>query len=239
MRPSLRTHLAAAGAAVLLAACGGGGGSPGATGGGTGGGVVTPPATTTFNFDAAMERLFTTSTTLSASTSDSSNASLTAVYATVPQPDASFENSSRKRVQETLRLARDGVTQSSDTSTTFFGISPFTVYGSLDSDGGYTVATTTGTLPSAGTIGQSGPLYNDVSYADSTKGRVTGRSQTRWSLETGSGSNAFACLNITLTNENGQSDGAVAQCFLISNTGVVSGMRLTLTTPAGQSVVFR
>ncbi len=221
---------------VALTACGGGGGGSGSDGGGS---VSPPPTATTYNFDAAMERIFTLGTSLSASATDSSGAQLTAVYTTTPQADAAFENATRKRTLEAVRLTRAGVTQATDSSTTFYGISPFTIYGSLESDGSYTVATSNGALPSAGTVGQSGTLLSDVTYADATKARVTGRSTVSWSLEAGSGSTAYACVNTAYTTSTGQADGSAAQCFLIGSTGMVSGMRLTLTDASGQSVVFR
>jgi len=175
---------------LLLAACGGGGGGSGSGGGG----VNPPPAAATFNFDNAAERVLTLGTSLGASATDGTT-TLTLQYSVTPQTDAAFENTLRRRSIERARLLRGSTVLSDESATVFYGTGPTRFFGSTDADG-YTVVTSTGNLPTAGMVGQSGAFLTSITYSDSTKATIVARETQTWSLETGpSASTAYACLN--------------------------------------------
>ncbi len=218
---------------LLLAACGGGGGGSGSGGGG----VNPPPAAATFNFDNAAERVLTLGTSLGASATDGTT-TLTLQYSVTPQTDAAFENTLRRRSIERARLLRGSTVLSDESATVFYGTGPTRFFGSTDADG-YTVVTSTGNLPTAGMVGQSGAFLTSITYSDSTKATIVARETQTWSLETGpSASTAYACLNSSYLTAGGAPDGSAAQCYLIDTTGNVSGLRVTITAD-GQTVVFR
>lgn len=225
----------ALGSALLLSACGGGGGSAGAGSGGVG----TPPAAVTFNFDNAAERVLTLGANLGATATANNGSSINLQYSVIPQADANFEGVLRKRSIERVRLVQsDGTVLADESATQFFATGPVRFFGGTDSEG-YTVNTATGSLPTAGTVGQSGALFTSITYADASKASVVSRADARWSLEAGPGSStAFACLNFSYFTAANAPDGNAAQCYLTDTTGNVTGIRVTLTS-GGQTVVFR
>jgi hypothetical protein len=229
------TTALALGSALLLSACGGGGGSAGSGSGGVG----TPPTATTFNFDNAAERVLTLGTSLGATATANNGSTISLQYSVTPQADANFENVLRKRSVERVRLVQsNGTVLADESATQFFSTGPLRFFGGTDSEG-YTVTTSTGNLPTAGTVGQSGALFTSITYADAAKASVVSRAEARWSLEAGPGSStAYACLNFSYFTAANAPDGNAAQCYLTDTTGNVTGLRVTLTV-GGQTVVFR
>ena len=230
----LRLPSLALATSLLLAACGGGGGDSGSGGGG----ISPPPTAATFNFDNAAARVLTLGTSLAATAIDNTGTTLTLQYSVTPQADAAFENTLRRSSIERGRLLRGATVLSDESSTVFYGTSPVRFFGSTDTDG-YTVVTSTGDLPMAGLVGNSGPFLTSITYTNSAKTTVVARETQTWSLETGPNtSTAYACLNSSYLTAGGAPDGTAAQCYLIDTTGNVSGLRVTITAD-GQTVVFR
>ncbi len=181
--------------------------------------------------------MLTLGTSLGATATDGST-TLTLQYSVTPQADAAFENTLRRSSIERGRLLRGSTVLSDESSTVFYGTSPVRFFGSTDTDG-YTVVTSTGNLPVAGLVGQSGAFLTSITYTNSAKTTVVARETQTWSLETGpTASTAYACLNSSYLTAGGAPDGSAAQCYLIDTTGNVSGLRVTITAD-GQTVVFR
>lgn len=218
--PLLRRHIAARAATfvavpalALLAACGGGGGSAGNT--------------NTYDLDTAISRALRSGVQVTGLTGSLNGTGFTLSMAFAPQPDAVFEGTTRHAARETVTIAGGGQSETVIT-THYFAIGPYAGHGSVDSDGAVTVQTSTGRLPSAARVGDSGVLNTGVEYADSSKQQIVSTSRMTWSLDADTDSTALACLHSDMTEVGSATPLTGAQCFRINTAGDVLGAVVTV-----------
>lgn len=216
-----RGRVTAAAMPFLLAACGDGGDAP-------------PQV---YNLDAAITQAFAAALQINNLTGqDPLGNTYTLSLQLTPGADAVFEGALRKTVQQTVTVS-DGSTTEQETVTMYYVTGPFGQVGAIDSLGSYSVAVRTGDLPTAATVGDSGPLSNDTAYSDSSKGNVLGTAVTTWSLEPASEHSAFACTQSVLQTVGSSLTLAQTTCFQIDSAGTVIGGRVTISFD-GLTMVF-
>jgi hypothetical protein len=216
-------HLLTVVSAVLLAACGGGGS----------GGELTNP--NSYDLDAAITRAYVSGISFGGLTATAPNGVvMTMALSLAASADALFEGTLRKASVETISLSAPGVATQTSHATVYFGISPFRTYGGVDDSGMYGVFTSTGNLPTAAHVGESGPLSDDVYYADASKTTATMHATSSWEVQSdGTASTAWACSKTVAREVGSTSDLFQTLCFRLNTAGEVLAAKVTLTTSDG------
>jgi hypothetical protein len=210
---------------MLLAACGGGGDD-------------TPPAPTTYNLDAAMTNAMAKTVQMNGLTAQAMGVTYTLSLTTTPSADALFEGAPRKTSLQTVTVSAAGITETT-TGTLYYGTGPYVEVGSISDDGSYSVSVSTGNLPTAATVGSSGPLSNDTLYNDSSKATVGATMVTTWSLEADTDTTAFACTKAVMQEVSPSMTSSQTVCFRINTANeVLAGGRVTVTAD-GLTLEFR
>jgi hypothetical protein len=214
----------------LLAGCGGGGGGSGDSG---------PVASSAqFSLDAATVKVLTTGTTLNGTAVDGADTWSISLSVT-PASDATFEGTTRKQASQSLTIKKNGATVAAESYSQFFSVSPLVVFGAVYSDGTYGVVTVhSGNLPTAATVGSSGPLETLTLYSNSSKASVLETEQTTWTIEADTATTAWGCTNSVVRDTGNQVTATGAGCFKIDTTGNVLGMRYTISV-SGKTLTFQ
>ena len=200
---------------AALTACGGGGGDGGSTN------------TSTYNLDAAVSRALQNGMSQTGLTGSFGGVTFTASWSYTPQADQVFDGTLRRVARETVTIAGGGTSQTSVASQ-FFTTGPFTAVGTLEDDGTLTVFTSTGSLPTAARVGDSGAFNTGISYANAARTIVTATARTTWSLDADSDTTALACLRSVVTETGSATPLTGAQCFRINTAGDVLGAVVTV-----------
>lgn len=199
--------------ASVVTACGGGGdGGP-------------PTSTTAFNADAAFAFSLTNGVSFSGLTGSDAGRAFTASIAFTPAADATFAGAVRKRSTQTVSLSTPGIATQTTTMQMFYTTGPSRLVGTTQT-GGYIEYVSQGNLPTAGSVGQSGPFANGTSYTSSAKTTQVGTVAITWSIEPDTATTAFACLTSVTT---GSVQATEKDCFKINAGGTILGARITLT----------
>ncbi|MES2717026.1 MAG: hypothetical protein V4795_14750 [Pseudomonadota bacterium] len=220
---ALRRCLAITTLPLLLVACGGGGGSAGNT--------------NSYNLDGAISRAMQTGVQVSGLTGSLGGVGFTLALSYVPLADAPFEGTQRHAVRETVTISGGGSTETT-VATNYFSTGPYVDRGSLDTSGALLVRTSTGNLPTAARVGDSGPLNTGISYADASKQVIEATTSTTWSLDADTDSTALACQR-TVINEVGSATPITGvQCWRINTAGDVLGSEVSISVN-GSILQFR
>ena len=147
-----------------------------------------------------------------------------------PGTQGLFEGHLASTLEYSNTITKNGEKFAGSTLTDYVDVSPFRPYGGINNTlGNYDVASNQQPLPSVALAGQSGILSNGTRYADSTKARVMATSVTTWSLEDVGATEAWACLNssISLTGDSSPTT-KESVCYKIDTSGNAIGFRVEL-----------
>lgn len=211
-------------AAVLASACGGGGHDD-----------VTSPST--FDVNAAMASLLTQGMNFSDLKASSSisppgstvislvNNSYGLTFSFVPTTDGERVPGGEifKKSVQTSSTAKNGVQLGASSATYYYKLNPTQLVADARSDGQVVSYASSGALPTAALVGQSG-TFNTFTV---TGAAATG--VTTWSLEPDSASTAWACFTTTTTASAASPD---KYCYRISPAGAISDAKVTITVDA-------
>lgn len=216
--------------ACTLSACGGGGGSSTPV-------SPTNPSPATFPLASAMSAFMQAGhdyTVSSVSGADTYVMQLS----WKPGAQQTFEGNLSSTMVNSSIFKKNGVVISTDSSTSYFDVSPYKPWGSVGSDGSYEVAAGQQRLPTSATTGQSGAFDTLTTYASSAKTSILSTSTETWSLETDTATTAWGCINSTTKYTDGSPTVTGANCFKTDQSGNVSAMKLTVYVN-GQSLTFQ
>lgn len=222
--------------AACVAACGGGGGDDKSD--------ATPStvvSTASFPISAAITAYLQSSSSLSAAGSDTASAGYTLTVSRTPGVSTTFEGHPATSSFQTVVIKRNGNLVDQFVSTSFDQQSPYLAIGSIDQgDGEYTVSdvSTPLYLPTTAKVGQSGALNPDKAYANSSKSTLTRTITHSWELVADTANTAFLCFHLQSTPVTTGSAFAESDCFKINTSGVVIGLRASLTE-GGQTINFQ
>lgn len=205
-----------------LSACGGGGGDDSPT-----------VSSATYPVAAVYARELSTASSYTVSASDSSGTYFVTVSDT-PRGEATFEGITRSVSLSTFTVKRGDALVSTASSISYYGLNPPRKYGSIDTNGEYTVYSATGTMPTTAKVGDTWSGYIGTVYNNSSKSTVLYNLTRNWSLEADSPNTAYLCAN---TVQSGSS-ATGSNCKKIDTAGNVLGYRVTLMIN-GQSFTFR
>lgn len=205
--------------AVLLAACGGGGG------GGTPEGGGSPLPVSTFNMQAALASTLAQGATPAPVRGTVGNDTVEVTLTYAPAADGVFEGQTYKRATERAITRVNGAVLD-DTSSTLYYVPPASVMVSTSGPDLVTRMSHDGALPTAGTIGASGPyLHSSTTLNMGGTTIPLGDTVATWSLEPDTGATAWACLTATPVEDPSTWQ---KTCWRIDPAGVVSGLRITM-----------
>lgn len=216
--------LAAGAVVALLFGCGGGGGD--------GPEVPDPGVGATYNMDAAFTRMLTAGARFNGLKGSFAGTPMELSLSFTPAADGVFRGQTYRRAIQTTTGSAAGV-QNATSQTMYFTVAPVQIVGAIDAAGPLTVFASEGSLPTAGTRGQSGPYAFATSYAGAGSSTVIGQTRVIWELQPDTDSTVWACLTMTLV------DAPLSEqdCFRLDSAGNVSGARSTMVID-GQTVVF-
>lgn len=207
---------------------------------GCGSGDDPVPRLETYSLQAAAVQRATKNMSLTASASPYSM-----TWDSVPAADQVFEGVVSKKTMESVTFKNDGVITSVDSTDVYHSLTPYFVRGAIRAPGGfhspyYAVMTRDGDYPTAGAIGESGPLATGIQYADETKSVVVGRVVKTWSIEVASATTAYGCDNSVYQDAAGAPNGSSRSwCYELDSTSNIVGVRLTLRNSGDAPIVLR
>jgi hypothetical protein len=209
---------------TALTACGGGGGGEAPT---------SAVSTASFPVEAIFAKDISTASSFSLTATDASG-TYTITWSDTPRSDAVFEGATRSVSLTTVTIKQGSTLLSTSSYLSYYGLNPPRTYGSLDTNGEYTVNMATGTMPVTAKVGETWSGHIGTVYSDSSKTTVLYNTTRNWSLEADTATTAFMCAN---TIRSGTSDTGSA-CRKVDTAGNIIGYRLTLKLN-GQSVTFQ
>jgi hypothetical protein len=148
-----------------------------------------------------------------------------------PGPLADFEGQRVSTMNDSNRIARNGVEVAGSTLTGYFDLMPFRPVGGINHTlGTYDVASEQQSLPPTAVGGQRGPVSKGARYSDVQSTRLVATSELGWSLHSEGPSTAWACMDVAIRwVDPSQPAGAESVCYRIDTAGRVSGMRVGVT----------
>lgn len=209
---------------TALAACGGGGGGDAPT---------SATSSASFPVQALYAKDISTASSYTVTASDTSG-TYTATVSDTPRSDAVFEGVTRSVSLTTVTIKQGNALLSTSSYLTYYGLNPPRAYGSLNTDGEYTVNTATGTMPVTAKVGETWSGYIGTVYSSSSKSTVLYNETRNWSLEADTATTAFMCAN---TIRSGSSLTG-SSCRKVDTSGNILGHRVTLGLN-GQSLTFQ
>lgn len=209
---------------AALAACGGGGG---------GDEPVSAVSVAGFPVQAIYAKDISTASSYSVTASDASG-TYTATVSDTPRSDAVFEGVTRSVSLRTVTIKQGNALLSTSSYLDYYGLNPPRSYGSLNTDGEYTVNTATGTTPVTAKVGETWSGYISTVYSNSSKSTVLYNVTRNYSLEADTATTAFMCANTIRTG----SSLTGSNCRKIDTSGNILGHRNTLYLN-GQSLTFQ
>lgn len=210
---------------LLLGACGGG---------------ATDTSTNDASFDLKAGQSFWVSSPQSFTATAKNGADTYQLFiSAAPQADLFFEGATRKRVEQSMTVRRNGVAVIATSYMAYFDADNLMTVGAQYLGGAYMLSTTSApALPTAAKIGASGSLGAQTLYFDSSKSTVLGRQTANWTLESAESGNAFYCVNSSLTNAGNGAVTTSVGCNKIDVNGRILGIRWTLATD-GLTLTFQ
>jgi hypothetical protein len=209
---------------AALTACGGGGGGDAPT---------SSVSTASFPVQAIYAKDISTASSYSVTANDASG-TYTATVSDTPRSDAVFEGETRSVSLRTVTIKQGNALVSTSSYLDYYGLNPPRSYGSLDTDGEYTVNTATGTTPVTAKVGETWSGYISTVYSSSSKTTVLYNATRNYSLEADTATTAFMCANTIQTG----SSLTGANCRKIDTSGNILGYRITLALN-GKSITFQ
>lgn len=209
---------------AALAACGGGG---------NGDAPLPTASVASFPVQALYTKTLSTASSVTIAASDSSG-TYTVTTSSTPSNDAVFEGDTRNVSLITVTMKQGSTLLNTASYLSYYGLNPHRTYGSLNTDGEYTVNSATGSMPVTAKVGDTWSGYISTIYSNSSKSTVLRNETTNWSLESDTATTAFMCAN---TIRSGTSDTG-SSCRKIDNEGNILGYRITLYLN-GQSITFQ
>lgn len=226
-RSGPRALLAAIAASALLAACGGGGDDDAGI-----------PANTPFDTRAAMANLLRSGGAWTLAGRANDNFVYEVSLAFTPASGAAFpltgQSLARTLQQSTIR--QGGSTVGSDQTEVFYDASSGALVGTRDGDGACSAVTVTGTLPTDAFVGEEGPYYSTVDYANCSVGTAISQSATRWSVQQ-NGGRAYFCLTTTASDNSYRE----IDCLQIASNGALGSrarVRFEVAQAGGSTFVL-
>lgn len=208
--------------AALLTACGGGGG-----------GGAPPPPEATFNLDAAFANTLTQGISFPNLRANWNGISFQLSIASTPTSDGVFMSQTYRRAIETSSVTINGQPGPVATSTLYFRLSPVTLVGGTD-EMGLTIFTPQASLPTAATVGTSGPYTRADTYVSETNRTLLGQTVMSWTLEPDTATTAWACL----VYSDMQGVQFEKDCYRIDPAGSIFSAKATLNLPDGTTLSF-
>jgi hypothetical protein len=206
-----------------LAACGGGGGDA----------PTSATSSASFPVQALYAKDISTGSSFTIAASDASG-TYTITYSDIPRGDAVFEGVTRSVSLTTITMKQGNTLLNTSSYLSYYGLNPPRSYGSLDTNGEYTVNTATGSMPVTAKVGETWSGHISTVYSNSSKTTVLYNTTRNWSMEADTATTAFMCAN---TIRSGTSDTASA-CRKVDTAGNILGYRMTLRLN-GQSFTFQ
>lgn len=209
---------------AVLAACGGGGG---------GDAPLSAVSSASFPVQAIYVKDLSTASSFTVTASDNSG-TYQATVSDIPRSDAVFEGVTRNVSLSTVTIKQGNALLSTSSYLNYYGLNPPRSYGSLDTNGEYTVNTATGTMPVTAKVGETWSGYISTVYSNSSKTTVLRNETRNWSLEADTATTAFMCAN-TIRSGSSLTE---SNCRKIDTAGNILGRRVTLYFN-GQSLTFQ
>lgn len=211
--------------ALTLSACGGGGSSSPAAAN-----LQSAPG------QAAIAAYYTSSQSGTLNGTDSSGNAYTFQYSLTPiVGTTAFEGHAANSATRSVTITRTGGGSANDISTIYFGVNPFTLYGSQLSSGPYSVVTNFIAVPATITVGQNGPLGTGTYYHDSTKSIVDGQFTATYAVNGDTPSSVMFCETSVISGTTGQgtadglANGSETDCYRVGSSGTAVLATLTVT----------
>lgn len=212
---------------AALAACGGGGNGDAPSP------VASVASAASFPVQALYAKALSTASSITIAASDSSG-TYTVTTSNTPSNDSVFEGVTRNVSLITVTMKQGSTLLNTASYLSYYGLNPPRTYGSLNTDGEYTVNSATGSMPATAKVGDTWSGYISTMYSNSSKSTVLRNETTNWSLEADTATTAFMCAN---TIRSGTSDTG-SSCRKIDTEGNILGHRITLYLN-GQSITFQ
>ena len=223
---------------ALLAGCGGGGSSPPL--------VISPapppvPVIAGVNVASAWRNYVTTphSWTMRGQGTDAHAFELTVVMKPGGSAAFALTGSTGQTISQSLRFSIDGANTVTSDGTLYF--TNDTMIGVATTDGACQGARSAmAALPTAGAVGQSGPMFILEGYAGCTiSGQKLGTTTFSWSVEKDAATTMF-CITSKQQDSNGANIGTEVDCIEASTDGTLGGKaKFTITRPDGNSITGR
>ncbi len=216
-----RVALAAA-VMALLSACGGGGGDG-----------PPPPPEATFNLDAAFAHTLTTGVSFPNLRANWNGVSFQLSISSTPTSDGIFLSKTYRRAIESSTVSINGQPGPTASSTLYFTLAPVTLVGGVE-DAGVTIFTPQASLPTAASVGSSGPYTRADTYVSETNRTLLGQTVMSWTLEPDTATTAWGCIVYSTI------DGYLFEkdCYRIDAAGTISNARATMNFTDGTILSF-
>ncbi|MDF2463735.1 MAG: hypothetical protein K0Q43_1970 [Ramlibacter sp.] len=209
--------------AALLSACGGGGGGDGAP----------PPPEAAFNLDAAFANTLTKGISFPNLRANYNGVSFQLSISSTPTTDGVFLSQTYRRAIESSTVAINGQPGPVASSTLYFTLAPVTLVGGMD-DSGLTIFTPQGSLPTAASVGSSGPYTRADTYVSDSNRTLLGQTVMSWSLEPDTATTAWACLVYSgMDGFQFEKD-----CYRIDAVGTIFNAKATMNLTDGTTLTF-
>jgi hypothetical protein len=214
----------AAAMVALLSACGGGGGGDGPA----------PPPEAAFNLDAAFANTLTQGISFPNLRASWNNVSFQLSISSTPTSDGMFLSHTYHRAIQSSTVAINGQAGPVASSTLYFTLSPVTLVGGMDS-AGLTLFTPQASLPTAASVGSSGPYTRADTYVSDSNRTLLGQTVMSWSLEPDSTTTAWACLVYSgMDGFQFEKD-----CYRIDAAGTIFNAKATMNLTDGTTLSFQ
>jgi hypothetical protein len=224
MKTSDFLPMLAAVAALTLAGCGGGGG-----------GSSTPPPQNLSSAPvaAALNSYYQANHGFDLSASSGGNTFTLQYGFTLNGGTTTFNGVNADSANVSVTLSENGTLVATAIDSIFFSINPFVPIGTVRSDGAeYGIITTWNALPSTLSVGQSGPLFSETVYHDSTEAVIDGTEAVTYSVNAVNSTSLQFCENVAITanaNSDGLTSSTSSVCYIVNASGSVTGITYTIT----------
>jgi len=222
----------ALGAGLALAGCGGGGGSS----------SPPPQNLSSANVATALNAYYQANQGFQLSASSAGN-TFSVDYSETPVNGTTTFNgvNNVSSTNVSVSVYENGTLLGTQISTDYFTINPYVFLGSVLSNGTQYGVVTSWTPPSTVNVGDSGPLYGETIYHDSTKATIDGTETTTYAVNAATPTTLQFCENVSISanaNSDGLVSGTGSACFYVSSSGSVTGITLTITVN-GTTLIFQ
>lgn len=219
--------ISAAALACILSACGGGGDGSGE--------LPAPAPIVTFDMNAAYAFALSKGVSFSGLQATARGITFGMSINYSPTTDGPLQGLTYKRTTLTVNMSASNAAPMTTTATEYYTLNPTRMVGEVKDEGVMTLFTWQSDLPSAGSVGQSGPYFRATSYTSTTSGSAIGEAAVTWSLEEDTATTAWACLSVGVP---GSGTFYEKDCMRIDQAGAISGARAVLIVD-GETVVFQ